>query len=78
MPLPFFWRRSSIPLKACGRDDISTPWALILVLLASTTINYLDRMTVSVLAPTLQEELGLTKSQYGWANNAFLICYLIM
>jgi ACS family hexuronate transporter-like MFS transporter len=42
-------------------------------LLAATTINYIDRQTLSVLAPLLQRELHLSTQEYSYAVNAFLI-----
>ena len=47
------------------------PWFLIFVLLGSTTINYIDRMAISVLAPTLRDEFGMSNTAYAWVINAF-------
>lgn len=41
-------------------DDESRKWLIVALLLASTTINYIDRQTVSVLAPFLSREFGCT------------------
>jgi ACS family hexuronate transporter-like MFS transporter len=49
---------------------------LVALLLASTTINYIDRQVLSVLAPTIRDEFGLTNAQYAWVLNAFLITYI--
>ena len=54
------------------------PWFLIIVLLGSTTINYIDRIAISVLAPTLRDEFGMTNSQYALVVNCFMFSYLIM
>ncbi len=53
------------------------PWAIIFVLLGSTIINYLDRLTVSVLAPTLRDEFGMSNTEYAWTVNAFTFSYMI-
>ena len=45
------------------------------LLLGSTTINYIDRQVLSVLAPTLRDEFHLSNSQYAGILNAFLITY---
>lgn len=52
-------------------------YTLIALMLGETTINYIDRQVVSVLAPTLRAEFGLTNSQYAAIVNAFLIVYAI-
>ena len=40
-------------------------WWITGLLFFSTAINYLDRQALSVLLPTLREELGLTSADYG-------------
>src|SRR5919112_6861891 len=49
---------------------------LVALLLASTTINYIDRQVVAVLAPTLRDEFRLTNAQYASILNAFMITYM--
>jgi ACS family hexuronate transporter-like MFS transporter len=53
-------------------------WVLVLVLLGSTTINYIDRQSLSVSAPVLREEFRLSNSDYAAILNAFMISYTIM
>lgn len=48
------------------------------VLFLSTVINYLDRQTLSVLAPTLRSRFHLTDRDYANAVSAFLISYTVM
>src|SRR5215471_16118645 len=50
---------------------------LVALLLGETTINFIDRQVVSVLAPTLQQEFHLSNSQYAAVVNAFLITYAV-
>ena len=50
---------------------------LVALLLGETTINYIDRQVVSVLAPTLRSEFHLSNSQYAAILNAFLATYAI-
>ena len=50
---------------------------LISLLLGETTINYIDRQVVSVLAPTLRAEFSLSNSQYAAIVNAFLATYAV-
>src|SRR5262249_53861915 len=50
---------------------------LVVLLLGETTINYIDRQVVSVLAPTIRGEFQLSNSQYAAILNAFLAVYAI-
>lgn len=50
---------------------------LVALLLGETTINYIDRQVVSVLAPTLRAEFALSNAQYAMILNAFLGVYAI-
>lgn len=50
---------------------------LIALLLGETTINFIDRQVVSVLAPTLRAEFHLSNVHYAAIVNAFLITYAI-
>src|SRR5437764_3868701 len=50
---------------------------LVALLLGETTINYIDRQVVSVLAPTIRGEFKLSNSQYAAILNAFLAVYAI-
>ncbi|GAA2179200.1 MFS transporter [Brooklawnia cerclae] len=38
----------------------------------ATFTNYLDRATLAVVGPTLQDEFGMTDVQYGWLSSAFV------
>jgi ACS family hexuronate transporter-like MFS transporter len=49
-------------------------WIAGLIFLA-TLINFVNRLTVSVLAPVIMKDLGLTRLQYAGIANAFLIAY---
>lgn len=52
-------------------------FVLITLLLGSTTINYIDRQVLSVLAPALRDEFRLSNEQYAAILNAFMITYAI-
>lgn len=51
---------------------------LLMLLFSMTVLNYLDRHSLSVVAPVIRRELGLTQVQYAHAVNAFLIAYGLM
>jgi ACS family hexuronate transporter-like MFS transporter len=52
-------------------------WVICAMLFFATTINYMDRMVLGILAPTLQTEIGWTNTQYGEINSAFNAAYAI-
>lgn len=56
----------------------STGRGVVVLLLTATIINYIDRQTLSVLAPLLQRELHISSLQYSYAVNAFLVVYAVM
>ncbi|MGB9606366.1 MAG: MFS transporter, partial [Bryobacteraceae bacterium] len=52
-------------------------WTLCLFLLAATTLNYLDRQTLSVLAPLIQRDMHLDNEALGWVFSAFYYAYTL-
>ena len=50
-------------------------WVVLAVFVLSTAINYLDRATLSALAPVLISEFHLSNAQYGWIGSAFSLTY---
>ncbi len=48
------------------------------MLFLSTVINYIDRQTLSVLAPVLTKELGISPSEYANILTGFLAAYTVM
>ena len=55
-----------------------TPWLFVMIVLGSTTINFIDRQTLSVLAPVLRDEFRLSNIDYAAIINCFQIAYLVM
>ncbi|MFO0190070.1 MAG: MFS transporter [Planctomycetia bacterium] len=53
-------------------------WWIAGLLFLSTVINYVDRQTLSVLAPVLKAELGVTDAHYANILTAFLAAYTVM
>jgi ACS family hexuronate transporter-like MFS transporter len=49
-----------------------------LLLFLMIVLNYLDRQILSVLAPVMRKEIGLTQTDYAFAVNAFLLAYALM
>jgi len=68
----------SVTAQASSRHNSGFTWLLVFLLLGSTTINFIDRQSLSVLAPVLREEFRLSNSDYARILNAFMIAYTIM
>jgi ACS family hexuronate transporter-like MFS transporter len=56
-------------------------WTICALLFVATTINYIDRQVLGILAPTLQRELRWSEADYGdivsWFSFAYAIGFLI-
>ena len=50
-------------------------WKILALLFFSTTINYLDRNVLSILAPILQKKYGWSEMDYGYIITAFQLAY---
>ncbi len=50
-------------------------WTICALLFAVTTINYVDRQVLGILAPTLQRELSWSEAQYGDVVSWFSLVY---
>jgi MFS transporter, ACS family, hexuronate transporter len=50
-------------------------WVILAMVFVGTTLNYLDRSIMGVLATTLQERYGITDVQYGYTQAAFAFSY---
>jgi MFS transporter, ACS family, hexuronate transporter len=53
-------------------------WWIVWTLFCSTVINYIDRQTLSVLAPVVMKELHMTHEDYSYVVSAFQIAYACM
>jgi MFS transporter, ACS family, aldohexuronate transporter len=53
-------------------------WGVAVLLCLASELNYLDRQTLSVLAATIQKDLGLTDVDYSHVTSAFLMSYTVM
>jgi ACS family hexuronate transporter-like MFS transporter len=50
-------------------------WVICALLFFATTINYMDRQVLGILAPTLQKEIHWTEAQYGAIVSWFTLAY---
>lgn len=53
-------------------------WTIAALLFLATVINYIDRQTLSVVAPVLTRELNISNTEYANILTAFLIPYTFM
>jgi ACS family hexuronate transporter-like MFS transporter len=50
-------------------------WVICALLFFATTINYMDRQVLGILAPTLQKDIGWSEAQYGAIVSWFTLAY---
>jgi MFS transporter, ACS family, aldohexuronate transporter len=50
-------------------------WRICALLFFATTVNYLDRQVLGILAPVLQKSIGWNEAQYGYIVTAFQAAY---
>src|SRR4051812_44440826 len=53
-------------------------WYILVLVMLGTVVNYIDRNTLGVLAPTLTKELNFSTEQYSYIVAAFQISYSLM
>lgn len=76
--------RQGLPDRETTMVDASPPprvgyyrWRVCAMLLAATTINYVDRQVLGVLAPLLEKEIGWDEVQYSAIITAFQAAYAL-
>src|SRR5579859_2928702 len=47
----------------------------LLLLIALAIITFLDRISIAVAGPRIQEELGIAPERWGWILGAFVLAY---
>src|SRR5690242_20161656 len=52
-------------------------WEICALLFVATTVNYVDRSVLGVLAPTLRTVIGWSDLEYGRISAAFTLAYAI-
>jgi ACS family hexuronate transporter-like MFS transporter len=67
--------------------DLSSPevqkpssfrWVVIALAFLATVVNYLDRQTLSVIAPELKKQFQMSDETYGLILSAFMLAYTVM
>jgi len=76
-PLP------AVPLDARAADRTAAAsighvrWTICALLFVASTINYIDRQVLGILAPDLQRSIGWNELQYGYIVSAFQAAYAL-
>ncbi len=52
-------------------------WTVCAMLFCATSINYMDRQVLGILASTLQHSIGWTEAQYGYIISGFQVAYAL-
>lgn len=60
-----------------GGRGMALRWRVAVLLCLITTINYLDRQALAVAGPVIVDEFGLSNTQFGAINSAFLFAYAV-
>lgn len=67
-----------IEQSAGTRKAAHLRWYICGLLFYATTVNYMDRMVLGILKPTIAAQLHWTDTQYGLINFAFQLGYAVM
>src|SRR6266478_8687224 len=70
-------QRTEVIAIAAGFKLRGLRWWIVGLIFLATLINYIDRLTISVLAPVITHDLGLTNTQFGGILSWFLLAYTI-
>lgn len=60
------------------KPSVNFRWVIVFLLFAATAISYVDRQVLTVLAPTLRDQLGISNTGYASILTAFLLAYTFM
>jgi MFS transporter, ACS family, hexuronate transporter len=66
------WQRKYISMEI-GKKR----WLIFVLLMLANVVNYVDRQALSILAPVMHRELGLSNVDYSFIVNAFLVAYAL-
>jgi ACS family hexuronate transporter-like MFS transporter len=70
-------REAITPAGAPGAERGTYRWRICALLFFATTINYVDRQVLGVLAPYLQSIIGWNEIQYGYIVTSFQAAYAV-
>ena len=61
--------------ESIGRAVTRVRWTVVALLFGATTVNYIDRQVLGILAPTLTRELGWRETDYARIVSWFSVAY---
>jgi ACS family hexuronate transporter-like MFS transporter len=71
-----------LPNNLIMEQKTNIRWYILALLFVATTLLYIDRAALGIMAPYLQEKIGWTEKQYGFITSSFMIgyaiCFLVM
>src|ERR1043165_6325738 len=70
-------RASDRTIVAAGFKLRGLRWWIVGLIFLATLINYVDRLTISVLAPVITRDLNLSNTEFGGIVTWFLLAYTI-
>ncbi|HEV8542100.1 MAG TPA: MFS transporter [Verrucomicrobiae bacterium] len=65
------------PGKASKTSVSHFRWVILGLVFFATTVNYLDRMVMGILAPDLQKLYAISDLQYGYVQSTFALSYAL-
>jgi ACS family hexuronate transporter-like MFS transporter len=65
------------PLEPPGIAFSNLRWLIVGLVFLATFINFIDRLTISVLAPVIRANLHLSNLQYAQIGTWFLVAYTL-
>lgn len=67
---------SKLPLEPNADSRMTNfRWVILGLVFLGTTINYVDRLVMAILVPTLQRDFAITDAQYGYIGSVFGLSY---
>ena len=70
-------QRTKVIAAGVGFKIRGLRWWIVGLIFLATLINYIDRLTISVLSPVITRDLGLTNTEFGGIVSWFLLAYTI-
>ena len=66
----------ALPLSYSGDERMTRfRWVILALVFFGTTVNYVDRLVMGILAPDLQRMYHISDVQYGYIQSAFALSY---
>jgi ACS family hexuronate transporter-like MFS transporter len=70
-------RQHASPLSLTKTATLGLRWWIVGLVFLATLINFIDRLTISVLAPVITAQLGLSNLEFASITTSFLVAYTV-